>query len=679
MTALLAIAFVLMSPGLAGSASAAAVGDAPERATEELEITAVSPWVEAEGTFEVSFSIPRDWPLDVLVTATIQQRLRPGSGDLRSSTDRLLAEEESTRNLQAPIAFDLASLVDGSGSALLQIPIRSSSGDNARQLIPNAGIHPVELEVTDSGGQLLASSTVYLNRLPVLPRTGRDDQPARTSLQLLAGLDSGPALGPDGEPSLSTEERLAMAPWQELIQTNVDLPLTVALRPNTLLALQRSPESSDRAFLTELSGDTALTISPQSYVRVDAAGLERTGSGELARQVRLGTSTLGDLTSGPPNGPWILDDTVDVDSAQVLAGMGVSHLVVSEDRLELDGQGEDDDESTAASGDLLRHRTFALSGVPGMSVSTYDAAASRLLVSPGTPAALTAHRVTTALIASWFDAIEDGPEAFPGVSAALLVSPDVDHAVLQSLVTSVTAEGPLEVAEPPEPSHDGDGSPITAGLAEREPENLDNVVSRMRGVSEDIDGFRSMTGPDNPLAAQWDLLNDQTPASSAGPTSRSATWNGIEGSIDQQLARIETPPRRTVVLTARTGSIPVRIRNDLDGDVRLRMTARSPRLDFPDGPTTEVLLTPGLNRIDLPVEVQAPGSSLLRIELTSPDSALALREVTVTVRSSSISGVGAALSVLSVLVLALWWTRTFRARRSTVAAQGSTGSGDGEQ
>ncbi|MEZ5267984.1 MAG: hypothetical protein R2789_05230 [Microthrixaceae bacterium] len=314
MTALLAIAFVLMSPGLAGSASAAAVGDAPERATEELEITAVSPWVEAEGTFEVSFSIPRDWPLDVLVRATIQQRLRPGSGDLRSSTDRLLAEEESTRNLQAPIAFDLASLVDGSGSALLQIPIRSSSGDNARQLIPNAGIHPVELEVTDSGGQLLASSTVYLNRLPVLPRTGRDDQPARTSLQLLAGLDSGPALGPDGEPSLSTEERLAMAPWQELIQTNVDLPLTVALRPNTLLALQRSPESSDRAFLTELSGNTALTISPQSYVRVGAAGLERTGSGELARQVRLGTSTLGDLTSGPPNGPWILDDTVDVDS-----------------------------------------------------------------------------------------------------------------------------------------------------------------------------------------------------------------------------------------------------------------------------------------------------------------------------------------------------------------------------
>ena len=196
-TALLAIAFVLMSPGLAGSASAAAVGDAPERATEELEITAVSPWVEAEGTFEVSFSIPRDWPLDVLVRATIQQRLRPGSGDLRSSTDRLLAEEESTRNLQAPIAFDLASLVDGSGSALLQIPIRSSSGDNARQLIPNAGIHPVELEVTDSGGQLLASSTVYLNRLPVLPRTGRDDQPARTSLQLLAGLDSGPALGPE--------------------------------------------------------------------------------------------------------------------------------------------------------------------------------------------------------------------------------------------------------------------------------------------------------------------------------------------------------------------------------------------------------------------------------------------------------------------------------------------------
>jgi hypothetical protein len=92
------------------------------------------------------------------------------------------------------------------------------------------------------------------------------------------------------------------------------------------------------------------------------------------------------------------------------------------------------------------------------------------------------------------------------------------------------------------------------------------------------------------------------------------------------------------------------------------MRARSPRLEI-DQPTTEIVLQPGATVIDLPVTVQAPGESLLRIELTSPDGGITIPGPAVPVRSTAISGVGAALSIVSILFLCGWWLRTMRRHR----------------
>jgi len=96
--------------------------------------------------------------------------------------------------------------------------------------------------------------------------------------------------------------------------------------------------------------------------------------------------------------------------------------------------------------------------------------------------------------------------------------------------------------------------------------------------------------------------------------------------------------------------------------VRLVMRARSPRLEI-DEPTTEIVLQPGENRVDLPVRVQAPGESLLRIELSAPDGGITIPGPDVPVRSTAISGVGAALSAVSVLFLLGWWFNTMRRRQ----------------
>jgi hypothetical protein len=141
---------------------------------------------------------------------------------------------------------------------------------------------------------------------------------------------------------------------------------------------------------------------------------------------------------------------------------------------------------------------------------------------------------------------------------------------------------------------------------------------------------------------------------------------GIAGSV----AAIEPPPSRRVVLTSQDTVIPLRLRNGLPYDVTLLMRTRSPRLEIEGGETREIVLRPGENRIDLPVEVQAPGESLLRIELQTPDGGLSLTGAAIPVQSTAVSGVGAALSIVSVLFLLGWWIHTHRRGRRRAAATG---------
>jgi hypothetical protein len=90
------------------------------------------------------------------------------------------------------------------------------------------------------------------------------------------------------------------------------------------------------------------------------------------------------------------------------------------------------------------------------------------------------------------------------------------------------------------------------------------------------------------------------------------------------------------------------------------------------GDTREVVLHPGENLIDLPVTARASGGSLLRLDLRSPDASIRVAASSMPVTSSTISGVGAALSIISLLFLAGWWIRTARRRRREAAR--STGS-----
>jgi Na+-transporting methylmalonyl-CoA/oxaloacetate decarboxylase gamma subunit len=204
---------------------------------------------------------------------------------------------------------------------------------------------------------------------------------------------------------------------------------------------------------------------------------------------------------------------------------------------------------------------------------------------------------------------------------------------------------------------------VTAALAPRLPADQRRPADEARGTRALIASFAGMAGEAEPDLPLWELLNAETLSTQMDTGSRQEIHRSIEAQVRARVASIVLPPERRVVLTSRDATIPLRFRNDLPYPVQVRVTYRSPRLEVDGGGVQTVVLQPGENRIDLDVSVQAPGSAILRVGVTSPDSQIAIGQSSLPVTSSRISGVGAVLSVLSILVLAGWWILTVRRSR----------------
>ena len=90
----------------------------------------------------------------------------------------------------------------------------------------------------------------------------------------------------------------------------------------------------------------------------------------------------------------------------------------------------------------------------------------------------------------------------------------------------------------------------------------------------------------------------------------------------------------------------------------------SDKFAFPDGSARTLTL----DHPTTPVRIQArsvtSGDRLpVEVTLTTPDGQLVIARSALTVRSTSISIVGIALTVLAALVLLVWWVRTWRKGR----------------
>ena len=651
-----------------------------------FEITTVSPWVAADGDFEVEFAPAPAVPADAELTWTIHQSLVPDrTEDVRQQVRDIIDGESAGRILQSSVTVPVTELGDPASGATLRIPIRSERSSSDRVLLPNPGVHPVDLVLTAADGTVLWTEVVFLNRLPDPGRGGIDPSEEPLRVSLLLPLESPPAIAPDGSAAISASDRETIERVGSLLHEVPGAPLIIGARANTLDALGVVQESWAARVISALGpgrrstgssgGGVANELLNRPYVGVDSGGLIAAGGAqELGRQLLLGSATVTEITGRiPVRTTYALDETVTPESLPVFAGAGAESLLVPRSRLDL-GSADDVDEHDVVT------RPMTVAGGEGMQVLAYDDDLAALLTAADVAPGMRAHQTASVLMSSWFSARDGGTAERR--AAAIVLPATTDPEVLDALTPMLTTAGGPLVADPSgnalaAPTPDDPGTEIA--LAPRTAPDQGPALVAVAESRRQLEAYLSMGGAADPSFAIWEDLNDESLAASLDATERETLHATIRAGIAGNLGAIETPRTRSVVVTSQSSVIPLRFRNGLPFDVTLTLRARSPRLDIEGGETREIVLQPGENRIDLPVEVQAPGESLLRIEVTAPDGGLALPTTAIPVRSTAVSGVGAALSILSILFLAGWWLHTHRrARRQQAGASGSHPAGSGE-
>lgn len=638
------------------AAARPAVAQQPAQQPDQpLQVSSVTPWVAPDGEFQVRFAPSTSVPPDADLTVTIHQSLQADDEQsLRESLIGIIEGASPGRVLQTPATVPFALLGDPAAGATLTIPVRSTRGDAQRILLPNPGIHPIEMVLTRPDGPELWRQTVFLNRLPEPDRTDRAPAPVRVTLLLPVG--SAPAVGPGGTASFTGEEQAELSAATSLLSQVPDAPLTLSVRPNTLDGLVRSDQRWAAELLASLRterDDTSVALA--SYVEVDSGALVGSGVGaELEQQILVGAGTTASRLGRPPDvSVWAGDDTLTTAVLPILASAGVRSVLLPRAAL---------DPGDAAPDQIATTSAVRLEGGEGIRALALDEAVAERIDDDSVEPGVRAHQGVSLMMAGWFAAAEQ-PEAVRPATAVLL-TPGTDPEVLESLTATLDSNGPL-VAEPdagPIPEPPAGSEEPTVALMDRSTPDVRATVEAADQTRRQISSYRSMTGEADTDATIWDELANESVASTLDTRARADLHASVRNSIAAKVALIEPPRARRVVVTSRDTVIPLRFRNGLPFEVRLVMRARSPRLEI-DEPTTEIVLQPGENRVDLPVTVQAPGESLLRIELSAPDGGITIPGPDVPVRSTAISGVGAALSAVSVLFLLGWWFNTVRRRQ----------------
>lgn len=652
------VAAIACAPSALGATPSQGTPTEQEQGSDDpLEVAAVSPWVAPDGVFQVRFAPSTRVPPGASLQWSVHQRLRGGDDPLRDAVDEVMDGGSPGPVLRPTEEVPVADLGDPAQGIVLDVPVRSTRDGSDRVLLPTPGIHPVSLRLVDPAGRRLWTEIVFLNRLPADPVLGADDRPGVVRVALVMPIDAAPTIAADGSVAMDVEERAALASAQRLLTEVPEAPLALAVRPNLLDALARSGEPSDERALAVLAADEGSRAVRQTYVAVDAAGLVEAGArDELVHQVHLGDRVVRDsLGTQPSSSTWWLDDTVGPDTLGLLRSLGIRRVVLSPDRLRMSG---------SAPAEAATTRTVGLEGTNLVALGT-DGELTLRLVASGVSPGMRAHTVVTELMASWFTAAESASRSFPGPASAILVPAQTDPTTLRSLVAALEAGGPLrpDTGEaPPEPA-ELDGRELTATLAPRSPADQSEAVDAARETARQVGGYRSMTGDADPVLPLWDALAAESLSTRTDAGARASLNQSIRDDVSERVGAITTPPPRRVVLTSREQNIPLRFRNGLPFPVRLDLTVRSPRLDVAGGESHRITLAPGGNLVDLPVVVRAPGESLLRIEVTSPDGSIVVPSEPVPVAATTISGVGAALSVLSLVFLGLWWLHTHRRSR----------------
>ena len=575
----------------------------------------------------------------------------------------LIAEPPTAPLLIAPFPQDGALRAGDT----LQLSIRhrlaelTDRGDNA--------LYPIKVQL-ESGGVAVAairSAVVFIQEKPLVP----------LNLSLTVVLDPEVRFSPDGALLDSTlEAAIAEGGRIESLVSALEaepVGATLAISPLLLEWLDRMgdgyrvrEEGGDRAVgagapaaaaaesmlgrIRTLARSTAVEVLALPYASPSVPSLVASGLEEdLRRHITEGRDVVQSLldvtvstgTFRPPR------SELSRESLEVLAGTGVETVVLDAGVVR-----------PPLPPDSIYSPLATVRLDPTMDAIVPDTEMQAYLSPPTEEVTLRARHLLGELAALYFEQ----PSLLRG--AALVVGQDGEPAgpLLQALLRAIGAPAPrsawlrpvkasqLAQAVPPE---------TRARLPAPQPPTFSSgYVEALAETRDAIDQFESMT--DEPV----ELPERLRTLLLAAEARRFALFEGeglgfiraIRAALADEFEKIDAPSGTSVTLTSQGGVIPVTLRSATDYPVRLRVTLRSPRLEFLEGASQEVVLDGETHALTFRVRAQTTGRFPVRILVDTPGGRR-ISESQIVVRSTAYNLVALAVTVGAALFLALWWGR----------------------
>ena len=642
-----------------GAAAAGAAGAAPR-----ITLRAQSPWVPAHGVFLVGVTIANA-PARTDVRVSVHRPL-PDRAALNQTIGSDDAGDELF-NLDVLPIEDQPAGPGGTRQVSVAIPIKESGPAANSQ----PGIYPVQIRLQRRrpDGTILARLTTYLVRTPE-----KGALPARLRAALVVKVHVPLTTRDGGRPTVKAAQLRPPQALVDALRDHPDLPATMVPTPQTMEALRDSRGGGGRALLDDLQilSRSERQVLAGSYVRLDASAWARAGLiDELARQRLIGATILASILDNVDSRTSVADEDVTAEAVGRLRDSGVQQLVIPERSFAPLDRALYPDSPTEP------FKVITDTGIP-MPAVQID---SRLqdAFERATDPVLGANQMLAELSLASLEQNDSPGGIVFGPPDRWKPSPIMLKVLLDGLgptnplVTATTVDRIF--AEVP-PAGSNGSAPLRKGadrgvdlvrtLASPGVPALGSLPEQLRHARTRLASYRSMVGQTSPRLSPLERLVDLAGSADLPTGRQDHLFALVDRTLDRQFARITTPEREQVTLTARDADFPLTLQSRLGYPVNVVIDLRSSnRLTFPDGNRIAVRLVGQRTRVKLRVRAPVSGDTPLQVTVRSADGNIELARSNYTVRSTAVSGVGVVLTTGAALFLVIWWIRHWRSSART--------------
>ncbi|HEX3426951.1 MAG TPA: murein biosynthesis integral membrane protein MurJ [Acidimicrobiales bacterium] len=629
----------------------------------ELQLRSQSTWVANNGTFQVGVSVKTPNSVADQLQVTLYGAL-PSRTDFTASlggrfyTPRLYTFD--------PVAV---ATVGTSPSFAVAVNHQLSGGHTPSVYLSVSGVYPVTVDLYGSNGALLSRLVTYLvYNGPDAASNGRLD------VAWVA-----PFTAPPASKGITAKEQAGLQALTQALAAHPNIPVTVDATPQTVEAMATGT-GTERATVAQLAqllgGGDELVGSP--YVRLDVPSMQAAGlDGELGEQLATGQQVLvGTLRATPDAAAWVEPGPVTPASVDDLAGRGVRQMVVSPNSL-----------SSLPAEDLTRTpaQPFSIMGkssrVAGLAMD--QGLAAHFVSMPDEQLAAQQLLAELAMIQYELPNRRGGrgvvivPPSGWQADAAFL-EPFLNGLSSAPMLAPVTVNG-LFSGVTPLPGGGGFGTSLVRSVVPLDQQPKGQPISdgaAIRVARSDVISLAAVVPAGTPAIAAADRQVLISESADIADRNRPSAVAAATAMISHLKTMVRLPGNQSITFTARQGRIPITMLSSAPYPLKVRLEMSSVKLafqpvDVPGGRCTgtgssevcSMVLAAQDTTIRVPVVARTTGVFSLTVSLDSPDGVLNLATNQDTVRSTAASGVGVILSILAVLLLAVWWLRDVRHSR----------------